>query len=251
MLDLMAWVALTLTIVAAASVAWGITAAMGETDRSAQVREEKLVANGLRLRAAEIGKVLETETVWDDAVQNLDNNWNASWAESNLVQFFTATSGFRLVYVFDGQDRLRRGHDGTLDATEQTAAPAMSRLIAKVRAKELARGPFVVGPASKALISKPLQATEIAAIDGRIYILAASLVQPDFGTRWPSARAPVVVVGQEVNESFVERMSRYYLLDSARLEAAGAPSQAGWARTALNGSDGRPVKATNVSVPNC
>ena len=238
-LEVVVWVALALAIGVAAVVGWGVTAAMGQTDRSAQAREERLVANGLGLRAAEIRKVLETETVWDDAVENLDLTWNTAWAQANLVQFFTTTSGFELVYVFDGQDRVRIAHEGALAASRRVTPPAMARLLREVRDKERLRGPIAPRSVSRTLISKPLQASEIAVIDGRIYVLAASLVQPDFGSRRPSARAPIVLVGEEIDAAFVRRMARYYMLDAARLEPAGTAAAPGWARSPLKDSSGR------------
>ncbi len=238
-LEVVVWVALGLAIVAAAVVGWGVTAAMGQTDRSARAREERLVANGVRLRDAEIRKVLETETIWDDAVENLDGAWNDAWAQANLVQFFTTTSGFQLVYVFDGEGRARLAHEGALATSRMAKAPATARLLSQVRGLEQLRGPIVPRPVSRTLISRPLQASEIAVVDGQLYLLAASLVQPDFGSRQPSARAPIVVVGEAIDDAFVQRMARYYMLDDARLEPAGAAAAAGWARSPLKDSSGR------------
>ena len=82
-----------------------------------------------------------------------------------------------------------------------------------------------MGP-SKTLVSAPVDANTVVRVGGTLYLVTAALVQPDFGHAVPSARAPVVVVGEAVDAAFLERFASAYMLQDVRLAAAGASTPA-------------------------
>lgn len=228
-------------VVAVVTMTWVVGAAMTQSDKTARVREEQLVANGLQLREAEILKTLRTETVWDEAVANLDLRWNQSWAEANVIQFFTQTSEYELIYVIDRDDRVAlsypsspRRRSGTLTQTD------LSELIAGIRRQERARGPVRRAGPSTRMISKPIEAKTAAWIGGKPYLLAAGLVQPDFGTKFPSRRAPIVIVGERIDGTFLASVGNYYLLNNIALAMADEPHRKR-ARIAIMDSRGRSI----------
>jgi signal transduction histidine kinase/ActR/RegA family two-component response regulator len=140
-----------------------------------------------------------------------------------LVDYFTQTSGYELVYLLDRENRPLVAHAGSDDAkaTLQALRPAVDALVADIRGKELRRGPFPRNRPSKT-VSIPIDASAVASVRGRPYVIAASLVQPDFGKVMPSERAPIVVVGEAVDASFLKTLARYYLLRDLRVTALEA-----------------------------
>ena len=65
---------LVVTAVALAlSMAWVLQVTLRQADAIARAREQQLAINGLRVRQLQLQDKLSTETLWDDAVANLDN----------------------------------------------------------------------------------------------------------------------------------------------------------------------------------
>ena len=208
------------TVSAAAMIA--ILSVMGlaliaRVDASARSREESLVANGLQSRIAELEQGVVPQTDWDDAVTNLDNKYSTTWAQANIGQFLTQTAGFELVAVLSEANAPRFGVERDVEIGAPRVAiyaGAASALLTRVRALERERGPFKTGP-SKSMISAPIQASAVKEIDGRVYVLTATLVQPDFGTALPrGALAPIVITGEEVDATFLTKLSDRFLLKS-------------------------------------
>lgn len=195
-------------------------------------REEALVGNGLQARVSELEQAVVPQANWDDAVANLDRRFNIEWARANVGQFLTQTAGFELAAVLDAHDRpvfgLERGEAKGREGVAPYAAAA-TPMIADVRAMEARRGPFRKAPASKVMISQPIQASAVKEVGGRVYVLTATLVQPDFGTARPHARAPIMLTGEEVDSAFLDKLSGRFLLKSLSLHRgaeAAPPNQA-------------------------
>jgi signal transduction histidine kinase len=223
----LAWMLAAFLLASGLSVFWIVHSATRRTDEIAAAKEQRLAANGLELRKTEIRRAVMTETVWDDAVRNLDRRFNPTWAEANMATFFTETSGYALVVVVDAQDRpvlTRFTHGDAAKAWPQVGDDA-GRMIASIRAREgRIRRPPRVGP-SKSIISQAVDETTVVRIDGTPYLLTAALVQPDFGKASPSRRAPVVLVGEAMDADFLKSFGAAYLLHDVRL-AGAAPSGA-------------------------
>lgn len=227
-------------LLAALTVLWTINSARVRTDQIAAEREERLAQNGLRIRIREMQKTVVTETVWDDAVRNLDRRFDQNWAQANMVTFFEETSGYELMMVLDAKQRPLISHVPTPDAWPQIQGE-VERLIASIRAREaLVQRPTVALP-SKTMISQPIDATTVVRISGRPYLLVVALVQPDFGTVLPSREAPVVVVGDAIDRGFLESFSDAYFLHDARLLPAGAAPPPGLSVLPITNQQGETV----------
>jgi diguanylate cyclase (GGDEF)-like protein len=215
-----------------------------EGDAASRAREEHLVANGVRAHTQEIQGLIVPQTSWDEAVRRLDQKYDRAFASDQMGSFFHDTSGFEASYVLNGADRPlfameggRSAPSGRCERLRAGAAP----LVRKVREAEIARGPLTPAPNPEAgMISRPIQASSPLKIDNAIYIVTATLVQPDFGTVLPHARAPIVITAEAVDTSYLETVGDRFLLKDLRADPPGiAPDD----RAAVELSDvhGNPI----------
>jgi signal transduction histidine kinase/ActR/RegA family two-component response regulator len=208
--------------------------------------EQEQLANGVASRITELEGAIVPQVDWDDAVAHLDNRFDQAWAESNIGVFLIQTSGFQRAYVLNGADRPVFAHDSAQTLPphrySEFAAPAAT-LVQHVRTLEAQRGPIRIVKASKNMVSAPIQASTVVRLGEQPWILTASLVQPDFGTARPSARAPIVITGRRVDPHFVAELAKRYLLKDARIAAVGEPRAHGVAEAQFNDRTGRPVAA--------
>ena len=213
-------------------------------DVAARDREQVVVAGGLVGRMDEVAHKVVTETTWDEAVHNLDNQFNRDWARENIGQFLEQSDGFDESFVLDAEDRPVFAYEG---ASETALArygrfqPEVRGIVEAVRAAEARRGP-PVRRSHKSVLPAPIQASVIAVVDGRRHILTATVVQPDFGEALPRRdRAPVVVAGMIMDGPFIDSFARRYMLEGLRLDSPDAPRDRDRARTVLRNDRGQAV----------
>ncbi len=208
---------------AAVAVLWMVDSARVRTDQIAAEREQRLADNGFQQRIRDMQKTVTTETVWDDAVRNLDKKFDPRWAEANMVAFFEETSGYELMTVLDGADHPVISHMPGPDP--KPVMPQiqgdLDRMLASIRAREAAVHRPTQNLPSKTMISQPIDATTVVSVGGQPYLLTAALVQPDFGTVLPNTRAPIVVVGDAIDAGFLRNYGRAFLLHDVRLMPVG------------------------------
>ncbi len=212
-----------------------LTATLGrmaeDFDEVALQREQVVVGNGLSSRVAEIGRQVVPQAVWDDAVINLDNRFNRDWARDNIGTYLHVTNAFRFSWVLDGSDRPIYGMDGGEDVPisrfDQIAGP-VARIVAEVREAEAVRASSSAGPTAGPQSAIVANATD--RVDGELFVLSATLVQPDFGTaRMTGRHAPIIVTGRAMDQAFIDSFSRRYMLEDAHLhmrDSRGDPDQA-------------------------
>jgi sensor domain CHASE-containing protein len=186
-----------------------------EADRSALARDERLVQNGISARLFELGRRVIAQTVWDDAVANLDANFDLTWAQANVGRFFADVEHFEAAIVIDSEDQpvFAMRHPESVEV-ERVAdiRQGVTALIALVREAELRRGPLDPVVAAKR-IPDLIVFSGIARANDGLYVFSAALVQPDFGTAMPRAgRASIVITGEEINADFIELLTDRFLL---------------------------------------
>lgn len=234
---------LGVAVVGLAALIFGLWAVATRLEQASLERNETLVERGLTLKIADLRHSVMPQTVWDEAVRHLDNRFDPAWAESNIVQYLFQTGGFETVYVLDGRNSpLMATHDGKAAPASEydSVAAKIAPLMARVRAREAARGPFAPGPASKSMIARPIDESAVIDTPSGASIVSASLVQPDFGTAWSNTPAPVVVVGESVDQEFLTWLGEHYLLENVRVEPVG-PAGKGRARALLRDPAAKPV----------
>jgi signal transduction histidine kinase/CheY-like chemotaxis protein len=169
-----------------------------QVDASARHREQMLVARGVQSGIAELERGLVGGILWDDAVAHLDPKVDAVWADANITTFFRQSAPFERIVILDGADRpayaSQNGERAPLSVYEPFRLGAQL-LVEEVRAAERARGPIRLGPEgpSDRAVASPIQRTRAVVTEGALYLVTASVIQPDFGFTLPSERAPVAV----------------------------------------------------------
>jgi diguanylate cyclase (GGDEF)-like protein len=212
-------------------------------DKAALQREQLVVSNGLASRMDEIGRQVVPQAVWDDAVVHLDNRFSRDWARDNIGTYLDVTNGFQFSWVLDAADRpvygMDQGEDVALDRYDRLAG-SVARIVAEVRRAEAARAAASLNAARGPQAAIVANATD--AIGDDLFVLSATLVQPDFGTATvSSARAPVVVTGRLMDPAFVDSFSRRYMLEDAHLHLADARGEPDQAHAGITDPTGRTV----------
>lgn len=194
-------------------------------------REQEVVQNGLASRIDEVGRQVVPQVVWDDAVVNLDNRLDKSWARDNIGIYLHVTSGFQFSWVLNADDQpvygMIDGRDAEL-AEFAGLSDSVAQIVRQVRDAEALRrevaAETLVEPQSAIVAST----TDMVGAD--LTILSATLVQPDFGSAIVQGRrAPIVITGRLMDAAFVDSFSRRYMLEDAHLhegDARGEPGQA-------------------------
>src|SRR5579862_5893578 len=211
-------------------------------DGLARERAEAQVGNAVQGRIQEIADRLPPQLDWDEAMAHLDNEYDPAWAAANIGHYFCETRGFKLAYILDSENAPLFAMEDDVElekAAYDKYREAVAPLIAKVRAQEAARGPFVNKVTSGGDISTPIQATAVSRIGSAVVVLSATLVQPDHGTAMPRGpRSPIVLAGLPLDAAFLKVVADRLLLDDVEFLAPGGPASA-WVD--LSDSTGRPL----------
>ncbi len=211
-----------------------------QADKAALAREQQVVANGVATYGREVAKAAIPQTVWDDAVKNLDNRFNREWAHENVGAYFSGSMQFESAFVLNSGGRIiyamRDGEDAGADAVRDlhdAAAP----LAARVREMEARRRPLKELVAQGLNLSQPILASAVTLASGRPYILTATLVQPDFGKSMPrGAQAPIVVTAMAFNEAVARHLAENFMLSDMHFHLGLHPDEPGRASVPIGGA---------------
>lgn len=195
-------------------------------DASASTRELHMVEHGLGQQFTEFEAVVVPQVNWDDAVASLDHKFNPEWADFNIGDYLYTFNGFSRSFVIDGDtNAIYAAVDGQRAGLEayKPFAPVVTQLLPAIRSAEAARSPIRPRPGNKSVLTRPIQAHGVSKIDGQVYIVIATLVQPDLGTVLPKGpRAPVMITALPVDNAMLGSFARRYLLDDVAIENPGA-----------------------------
>lgn len=205
-----------------------------ETDLAAARREQALVQSGIATHVAELARRTVSETMWDAAVQHLDNAFDFAWAEANIGEYFASTEGFEAAIVLDRDNRpLYAMRDGKSVGANETAdlTRAAGSLVDSVRADEQRRGPLAPILKRKSSISTPIMASAISKVGRENFVLTATLVQPDLGYALPkTSRSALVITAKAMDASFMQTLIDRFALEAARIVDGAASNTQGGAR---------------------
>ena len=226
-------------IACAAAVFFSGLMALGVyVDRVSREREQAQAHNALDNQVHEIDRQLSTEADWDDAVANASNRIDPAWLAKDYAAYLAQPDRFRMLELIDSEGRPRLTLYAGKPVTPQRLAPLdpmVRRLVAQVRAAERRRGPILAHPGDGAVLSKPIQANGFALFDGRLFVVTATLIQPDFGRTLPvGPRASILLTGKAMDAGFLKGFGQVLLLDRVRLTSPGEHADA-----ALDVNDGR------------
>jgi diguanylate cyclase (GGDEF)-like protein len=179
--------------------------------------------------------------VFQRSLANLEAR-NLAWAQNNIGQYLYDTSFFQYSFVLDKDDRLFFAADtGEMTALSlyENFAPAMHKAIRDIRDRERARRSkgFMLGS-----LKEPVQYHNLLRLNGKVFIVVASLVEPDFGTvRQKYPTAPIVVAATEVNDQFLQQFGRRYMLPDLHLRQVQVDDTRDVAEVDLNDDRGQYV----------
>ncbi len=185
---------------AIAGLLFGLHEFARQSDQATLEREQTVVLNGFTARMREVESLSVTNSVWDEAVIHLDNRFYPRWAEENIGAYLLHNGDFQFSIVLDHNDKARFAQfgDGVADPSKfENLAPQTAKLLLNVRAQERLRQSRGVKPGDT--LRNPIQVSAPLWLQERLYIVTATLVQPDFGhASLKHARAPIVLTGREV-----------------------------------------------------
>lgn len=213
-------------------------------DATASAREHHMVEHGFARLIAEHDAIVATQVQWDDAVRSLDHARALDWADFNIGNYLFTFHGFSHSFVVDEAGKaFYASVDGERADLAAFApfAPVSAQLLPAIRADERARPALRLRPGKNNITVKPVQRDTFARIGGTVFIISATLVQPDFGRVLPRGdRAPVTITALPVNDAVLRSFAGRYLLDGLTLVGPhAADGQSG--ELALRGTDGHPV----------
>ncbi|MBS0252559.1 MAG: bifunctional diguanylate cyclase/phosphodiesterase [Proteobacteria bacterium] len=190
-------------------------------------------------------QVIIPNVVWDDAVRNLDNSFDPTWAHNNIGQFFSITYGFQFAYVLDAANApIYAMHDGQDEAPSsfENIRALTSKLVKNVRSREAAKSSTFIPAAVASNLQTRVQETVAARIGDRFFYVTASLVQPDFGTaRIAGAAAPILITGHELDADFVKNFATRYMLNGAHVHKFDAKNEPGEAHIVIHDGADRAI----------
>ncbi len=213
---------LTLLVAGMATFAFfGISRIDAEARRS----QETMVSHNVALWTSDIEFSLTAWTIWDEAIEKLDNSFDLEWTDRNIGASLIGTSRTRFTAVLDHDDKTI--YSRTADEVRKSeffkrGADAIVResasLVAQVRAREAEahKNP-------KPGIPDQIAASRIDVLGQDAVLLSAVLFQPDFSTYKPKHdRAPVLITAMPIAGSLPGFFGTRFMLNDARIGTASS-----------------------------
>jgi diguanylate cyclase (GGDEF)-like protein len=200
-------------------------------DAEATKREMAMVESGFARHLQEIEAFVAPNVGWDDAIAALDHSRNLEWTDYNLGSYLFTFNGFTQTFVLDGDGTVfyasREGKRASLETFDRFNS-VTRELLPMVREKEARRPAIKPSADSHNAYVPPIQSSSLVKIEGKIFIVTASLVQPDLGKILPKhPRAPVVLTAKPLDEGMLREFAGRYMLEDLRLvdRAGDSPYQ--------------------------
>lgn len=190
-------------------------------DDASADHERAIVERGITEQAKEVDAVVATQVDWDKAIAKLDNTFDPAWADFNLGNYLYTFNGFSHVFVVDGDARpiYAAAHgERTGLASYASFKPVADLLVPRIRIAEARRGPIKLRPGKNNILIPPIQSNTMARINGQVFVVTATLVQPDFGKTLPKGpRAPITLAAKPIDAAMLKAFADRYLLASPTL----------------------------------
>ncbi len=196
-------------------------------DAVAADREQSMVHAGFSQQLSEIDAYINPQVAWDDAVKKLDHSRDLRWADINLGNYLYTFNGFTRAFVVDGQgDPFYASVEGERASLNSfgSFAKVTAQMLPQIRAAEAVRPAVKARPGASSAQVTPIQVNTLAWDNGTLFMVVATLVQPDVGKVQPRGpRAPVVVMAMPLDAKMLRDFAGRYLVDDLRLVAASSP----------------------------
>ena len=216
-------------------------------DTSARGFEERIVSDGFHREIEQLEAIMAPQVNWDQSVAHVDRKFSPGFADSIFSSPFYTFNGFTHTFIADRDDRVIyaavRGRPGAVGAVD-AFLPTTRQLMRTIRAAEARRPPIHPNPSHQGgVVTYPIQADGVARVHGKVYLVIASLIQPDFGKVMPRGpRAPVLVSALPINDALLDSFERGYQVNDISV-VSGANKAMGKAFVSLHAPDGTEVAA--------
>ncbi len=215
-------------------------------DWTASLRERHMVEQGFQRLLEQYQENIVPQADWDVAVEKLDHEFDPKFADDNFgIQLFTFY-GFTHTFFVDGQGKVLYASVRGNHADKKTYRPfagTVAELLKPIRKAEAARPPIVADPDTQGTVTKPIQAHAMVRIDDTVYIVIATLVQPDLGLVLPNGpRAPVAITVMPIDRTMLQTFASRYLVDDLHVAEAGANAM-GMTHLRLHSPSGKEIAA--------
>ena len=215
-------------------------------DLASADHERAIVKRGIVEQGKVLDAVVATQVGWDNAIAKLDNTFDPAWADFNLGNYLYTFNGFSHVFVVDGAAHAfyaAVNGERTGVAAYVPFKSVTDRLIPGLRQAETARGPIKPRLGKNNVLISPIQSNAFARVGGQMYVITATLVQPDFGKNLPKgARAPITVAARPIDAMLLKAFSERYLLEGPLLVQPDFHADERQ-QVVLHGHDGTPLAA--------
>ncbi|HKT85780.1 MAG TPA: diguanylate cyclase, partial [Novosphingobium sp.] len=196
-------------------------------DRAASDREQHMVEQGFQRQLEQYDELMVPQADWDKAVAKLDHRFDTEFADANFGTQLYAFNGFTQTFFVDGKGKViyasAFGKRAGVDAFRPFSA-IVARLLVPIRRAEANRPPIVPNPKSNAPVTRPIQANGLMRAKGKVYIVIATLIQPDLGHILPKgAQSPVAITAKPIDGSMMKTFAARYLVDDLHLVDAPLP----------------------------
>ncbi len=179
---------------------------ISELDRQSAENERHIAEVHVRAEADKVSKSLWTALAWDDAVTNLQQSYNADWAEDNIGHYLFDIQNFSYSFVLGPSGNL-------LFAAEQgKAVPTgagqnivifASELIEDLRKAERSGASERERRAKTMTLPLPVIAQDYVRLNGAPYLVTGMLVTGDKRSRQPvDNRHAIVVTFKKIDRGY-------------------------------------------------
>ncbi len=190
-------------------------------DETAIAREQSMVESGFDQQMHQLNELVVPQVDWDKSVAKVDRTLDLDFADLDFGNQLYTFDGFTHSFFVDGDGRVTYAYIKGRHAPAESFAPfrrIVRQLLVPIRTAEARRGPIKPHAQGKGPITKPIQANGFARVDGQVYVVMASLIQPDLGLVQPKGpRATVSVNAIPVDRTMLDAFAARYLLDDLKL----------------------------------
>ncbi|MBO9519218.1 MAG: PAS-domain containing protein [Porphyrobacter sp.] len=186
------------------------------SDALAVERQNQFIVLAIQQSVAKIANDQEASTVWDDAVEHLQQRpLDYTWIDNNLGIWFHSYYGHDEVYLLDPDNRpvyaMQAGVRAQPETFERVSVPAL-RLAEELRGSlKAASGPYAGGE------GQTKGAWDVAVVGGRPAIISLKpIVSETKENALPVGTEYLHVSVRYLDGSFLEQLSRDFLIEDAR-----------------------------------
>ena len=190
-------------------------------DRATSEREQHMVEQGFQRQLEQYDELMVPQADWDKAVSKLDHEFDPKFADANFGTQLYVFNGFTRTFIIDREGKVayasalgKQVGVGGFDPF----AEVVGQLLVRIRRAEASRPPITPNPKSDVPVTRPIQANGVVRVNGEVYIVIATLIQPDLGHVLPKGpRAPVVITAKPIDALMMKTFAARYLVDDLRL----------------------------------